>query len=253
MSTGGDNFGEPRKPAVGTDKGAEAGARGAARLGELSAAISHDFNKLLTVMLGYSELMLADLSSEDAARPFVEEINHAVYRGARLTRHLLDFSHTRAPKPELVDLNSAVQDLDGFLRVLMGAGVDLVRDLTPVVRLVRADRKHVDQALATLVLAARDASPMGGCVMIETFNVLLPSATRLGQAEIPAGAYVCLGVRENAIGANPSPRGASASLGGSGLPLVQQLAHQNGGYFAVESEPQRGRAFRVYLPPAEDA
>jgi two-component system cell cycle sensor histidine kinase/response regulator CckA len=225
--------------------------RHAARLGEMSAAVAHDFNKLLTIMLGYSELMLADLSSDNALRPFVEEINYAVYRGARLTRYLLDFSHAHQPKPELVNLNHVVQVLDDFLRGLIGPGVDLVRDLTPAIRPVRVDRAHLDQVLATLVLTARDASPAGGCVTIETFNAILPRALPVHDVEIPPGAYGCVGVRDDSVAADSPTSGAALSLAGSGIPLVQCLVQQNGGIFLVDHQLEKGRAFRIYLPAAD--
>ncbi len=253
MSIGDHNSTAARKPEETETPGrAETRiARNAARLGEMSAAVAHDFNKLLTIMLGYSELMLADLPSDDAVRPFVEEVNQAVYRGARLTRHLLDFCHAHQPKPELVNLNHVVQVMDDFLRGLIGLGVDLVRDLTPSIGPVRVDRGHLDQVLATLVLTARDASPAGGCVTIETFNAVLPRALRVQEVEIPAGAYSCLGVRDNAVAAASPTRGAAASLAALGIPLVQCLVQQNGGFFVVDHQPEKGRAFHVYLPAAD--
>jgi signal transduction histidine kinase len=242
-----------REPENGTENAAEVGTRSAFRLGELSAAIAHDFNKLLTIMLGYSELILADLSSGDSARSLVEEINQAVYRGARLTRHLLDFSCPHAPRPEWVDLNAVVQDLDEFLRGLIRGGIDLVRDLTPFAAPVRADRKHLDQVLAILVLAARGSSPLGGCITIETFDVVLPAGSRVGQTEIPTGAYACLAVRTHSTGASLPNRGASVSATGQELPLVQYLIRNNGGHFAVSCTPENATEFRVYLPAAESA
>jgi C4-dicarboxylate-specific signal transduction histidine kinase len=254
MSIGDHNPTVARKPEEGAETPAKAEAscaRNAARLGEMSAALAHDFNKLLTIMLGYSELMLADLPSDDSVRPFVEEVNQAVYRGARLTRHLLDFCHAHKPIPEWVDLNQVVQVMDDFLRGLIGPGVDLVRDLTPSIRPVHVDRGHLDLVLATLVLTARDASPAGGCVTIETFNAILPRAFRVQEVEIPTGAYSCVGVRGNAVAADSPTHGAVASLAGLGIPLVQCLVHQNGGYFVVDHQPEKGWAFRVYLPAAD--
>jgi two-component system cell cycle sensor histidine kinase/response regulator CckA len=255
MATGKDDFTEA--PRLG-DESDPAGhtvlrtPRNAAELGKLSAGVAHDFNKLLTIMFGYSELMLADISHGDEARPHVEQINHAVYQAARLTRYLLDFSHPHAPKMEALNLNTVVQDLDGFLRGLIGTGVDLVRDLTPPLRSVHADRKHLDQLLATLVLAARDASPTGGCITVETFNVILTSTSRFGGEEIPPGAYVCLGVREQAPTSSTGPGLAPPTMGSS-IRFVHDLVHHNGGYFTVHHEPGQGRLFRVYLPSIEGA
>jgi signal transduction histidine kinase len=251
MSIGDDNRTAARRPEGEANPPGKAEPRNTVRLGEMSAAVAHDFNKLLTIMLGYSELMLADLSSDNAVRPFVEEINQAVYRGARLTRHLLDCGHIHKPKPELVNLNNVVQGMDDLLRGLIGVGVDLVRDLTPSIQPVRVDPGHLEQVLATLVLTARDAAPTGGCVTIETSNVILPRALCVGEVEIPSGAYVCIGVRENSTGANPLPRGAAASPVGPELPLVRHLIHQNGAYFVVDDLPVEGRVFRVYLLPAD--
>jgi signal transduction histidine kinase len=251
MSIGDDQRTAARKLEVETGSPGNAGLHNAIRLGELSAAVAHDFNKLLTIMLGYSELLLADLSSDDAVRPFVEEINLAVYRAARLTRHLLDFGHVHKPKPELLNLNSVVQGMDDLLRGLIGAGVDLVRDLTPSIQAVRFDRGHLDQLLATLVLIVRDGAPTGGCVTIETSNVILARALRVADVEIPSGAYVCIGVRDHCAGANTRPCPEAPSPTGPGLRLVRQLVRQNGGYFVVDELPKEGRTFRVYLPSAD--
>jgi signal transduction histidine kinase len=217
----------------------------------MSAAVAHDFNKLLTIMLGYSELMLADLSPDDSVRPFVEEINQAVYRGARLTRHLLNLGHVHKPKPELLNLNSVVQSMDDLLRGMIGAGADLVRDLTPSIQAVRVDRGHLDHLLVTLVLTVCDAAPMGECVTIETSNVLLPQALRVADVEIPSGAYVCIGVRTSCPNANTLLTYEAASPAGAGLSLVRDLVRQNGGYFVVVERPEEGRALHVYLPSAD--
>ncbi len=229
-------------------------------LGRVAAGVAHDFNTLLTVVLGYSDLVLCDLSPNDPLRPLVEEISKAAYEGAHLTRQILDFSQPHSPHPEVLNLNTVVQDLDGLLRGMVGADFDLVRDLTPDLKTVRVDRKHLEQVLVTLVLNARDSLPPGGRITIETVNLFLPQPHSHEHGAVPPGLYVRLAVRDN--GAVPdvvTQAGWFASVVETepssvpGMPFVHQLARQNGGYLAVESHPGQGNALLVYLPQAEDA
>jgi len=224
-------------------------------LGRVAAGVAHDFNKLLTVVLGYSDLLLCDLSPNDPLRPLVEEISKAAYQGAHLTRQILDFSLPHAPRPEILNVNAVVQDLGGLLRGIVGADFDLVRDLTPALQLVRADRRQLEQVIVTLVLNARDSLAPGGCITIETLNLFLPEPLSHEHGAVPPGVYIRLAVRDN--GAVPdvvtqanwfttSAEPESASV--AGMPFVHHLVQQNGGHLAVESRAGQGTALLVYLP-----
>jgi signal transduction histidine kinase len=228
-------------------------------LGRVAAGVAHDFNKLLTVVLGYSDLVLCDLSPNDPLRPLVEEISKAAFQGAHLTRQILDFSQPHTPRPELLCLNTVVQDLDGLLRGIVGADFDLVRDLTPALQSVRVDRKQLEQVLVTLVLNARDALSPGGCITIETVNLILPEPLSHEHGAVPPGLYVRLAVRDNgavpdvvtqASWFTPSAEPVSATI--AGMPFVHHLVQQNGGHLAVENRPGQGSALLVYLPKADD-
>jgi two-component system cell cycle sensor histidine kinase/response regulator CckA len=227
--------------------------------GRVAAGVAHDFNKLLTVVLGYSDLVLCDLSPNDPLRPLVEEISKAAFQGAHLTRQILDFSHPHEPHPEALNLNTVVQELDALLRGMVAADFDLVRDLTPDLKSVRVDRKHLEQVLVTLVLNARDSLPPGGRITIETVNLFLPQPHSHEHGAVPPGLYVRLAVRDNgavpdvvtqARWFEPVPETAPSPI--SGMPFVHRLVQQNGGHLAVESRPGQGTALLVYFPQVED-
>jgi signal transduction histidine kinase len=229
-------------------------------LGRVAAGVAHDFNQLLTVVLGYSDLVLCDLSPSDPLRPLVEEISKAAYQGAHLTRQILDFSQPHAPHPEILNLNTVVQELDALLRGMVGADFDLVRDLTPNLKSVRVDRKHLEQVLVTLVLNARDSLSPGGRITIETVNLFLPQPLSHEHGAVPPGLYVRVAVRDN--GAVPdvvtqaswfAPVAGPAPSTIEGMPFVHHLVQQNGGYLAVESRAGQGTALLVYLPQSEPA
>jgi two-component system, cell cycle sensor histidine kinase and response regulator CckA len=223
----------------------------------LAAGVTHDVNNFLTVILCQGEIALAGLSPDDPLRRFLEEIIRAAAQGAFLTRKILDFSRTGTPNPVLLDLNAVIGDLDPLLRGLVGHQYDFVRDLTPYPARVRADRKQLEQILATLVFNRREALPPGACVTVETMHRVLAQPLTHQYGSIPAGLYIRLSVRDNGPDLDNATltRWLDAAQATTSdeptIPFVHQLVRQNSGFLHAESRQGQGTAVSVYLPQAE--
>src|SRR5580704_2425865 len=164
-------------------------------VGRLAGGVAHDFNNILTVISGYSQLLLRRLESDSALRVQIEKIETAAGQAANLTRQLLSFSRRRVFQPEVVDLNTVVTNFQKMCPPIIGVDVELVTRLDPLVGRVRADIGQLDQVLMNLVVNARDAMRLGGRLTVETANrdrVAVPAGS---SAQGPAGSYVLLAVR----------------------------------------------------------
>ena len=235
-------------------------------IGKLAGGIAHSFNNMLSTILGYSDLLLADLPIGDPRRREIEEIRQAALRSAELTRQLLAFSRQQVLQPTELAVNAVVGAMERTFRGLLGDHLELVLalhdDLGPVV----ADRAQLEQVLVNLVLNAREAM-VGldrGELRLETGPLKLPGADRtLAGIEVPAGDYVVLRVRDSGRGMDAAPRARAfepffttkrAGEGiGLGLATAYGIVKQSGGFIWIDSEPGQGTAVSVYLPVAHAA
>ncbi|MDT8289989.1 Sensory transduction protein kinase [Roseomonas mucosa] len=236
-------------------------------LGQLTAGVSHDFNNLLTVILGNLRLLqrqspVQGLSSAHLARR-LEAVRLAAERGALLTSQLLAFSRRQRLDPRPLDMNALIQEMAGLLGTTVGGSVrlDTGQD-APVGReawLAMADPTQIELALVNLVLNARDAMQGTGTIRIVTGNVTLGPPEH--PEEPPAGDYVAITVRDTGTGMTPEVRArafepffTTKDVGqGSGLGLSQVLGfvQQSGGGLRVETAHGRGTAIHLYLPRAQ--
>ncbi|MDB4949388.1 MAG: domain S-box protein [Gemmatimonadetes bacterium] len=228
-------------------------------VGRLAGGIAHDFNNLLSVILGNLALLMMDLPEGDPLREELREIEQAARRAARLTQQLLAFSRRQILKPEPVDLNDRIRDMEGMMRRVIGEDVEFVTRLDPALGRVRVDPSQLEQVLMNLLVNARDAMPHGGRVTVETCNdeVGDPPPANLGDALEP-GPYVRLLVRDTGAGMDADTRArvfepffTTKDVGkgtGLGLSTVYGIVRQSGGVVCVDSAPGKGAAFRVYLP-----
>ena len=231
-------------------------------IGLLAGGIAHDFNNLLMVILCNCDLMLADMRENDPHTDDIIEIKKSGQRAAELTKQLLAFSRKQVLKPQILDLNMIIGDLEKMVTRLVGEKIDIVTKMRPNIDMVKADRGQVDQIVMNLVVNARDAMPKGGKIIIETMNVALDDNYLKKYSDIKPGNYVMLAVTDTGSGMNKEtvdkifePFFTTKSIGkgtGLGLSTVYGIVRQSGGYIYCYSELGRGTAFKIYLPVAEE-
>ncbi len=230
-------------------------------VGRLAGGVAHGFNNMLSVVLSYADLILADLGPDDPLRADVGEIRRAGEQASDLTRQLLAFSRRQVMRPRPVDLNQVVGGAEAMLRSVVGADVDLALSLAPGLWAVRADRGQVEVVLMNLAANAHDAMPLGGRLTIETRNVELGEDYAREELGASPGPYVMLSMADTGHGMDretldrifepfftTKSRGRGAGLG---LSTVFGVVKQSGGHIRVFSEPGLGTTFRIYLPRTE--
>jgi two-component system cell cycle sensor histidine kinase/response regulator CckA len=228
-------------------------------ISQLSSGVAHDFNNILAVIVGYSDLITLDLSPDSPLRKYAEEIRHASNRAAGLTRQLLVFSRKQLVRPVVIDPNDAVKDLDILLRRLIDAKIKITILAGKQTGHVKADSGHIGQVLLNLVLNARDAMPQGGEITIETNNVTLDQEYVQTHSGKISGNYVMLSVRDTGTGMTQKvkahlfePFFTTKPLGtGLGLATCRTIVQQSNGHIDVETETGQGTTFRIYLPRVE--
>ncbi len=224
-------------------------------IGRLAGGIAHDFNNLLAVILGQSELLLADGGLRDGEKGRVDSIRGAARRGAALTGQLLAFSRRQVVLPEAVDLNAIVGEIGDILARLIGNDIELVIKVQPNLPHILVDRSQTEQVILNLAVNARDAMPDGGKLAIETRTVEI-TAAHPTSANLRPGRYAVLSVADSGVGIPPDvlqrifePFFTTKEEGtGLGLATVYGIARQSGGDVTVESRLNAGTSFRVYLP-----
>ncbi|HEY1271334.1 MAG TPA: ATP-binding protein, partial [Terriglobales bacterium] len=225
-------------------------------VGRLSGGVAHDFNNLVMIIKGYSELLLDKATPE--ARPHLEEIKKAGERASGLTRQLLAFSRKQVLEPQILDPNQTVRNMAKMLRVLIGEDIELATNFSDQVGRVLVDPGQLEQVIMNLAVNARDAMPGGGKLTIETQPCHLDEAYAASTPEVKTGAYVLISVSDTGCGMSREiltqifePFFTTKAPGkgtGLGLSTVYGIVKQSQGHIAVESEPGKGTTFKVYLP-----
>ncbi|MEE9910541.1 MAG: PAS domain S-box protein [Deltaproteobacteria bacterium] len=227
-------------------------------VGRLAGGVAHDFNNMLGVILGRTQMALDRIDPSHPLHDDLAEIQKAAERSADITRQLLAFARRQTVTPILLDLNKTVSDMKKMLQRLIGENINLIwipgRDLWPV----RMDPGQIDQILANLCVNARDAIEGVGRVALETQNIVIDEASCAGQADFSPGDYVLLTVCDDGCGISPElnahlfePFFTTKEIGkgtGLGLATVYGIVRQNRGFITVESTPGQGTTFKIYLP-----
>ena len=227
-------------------------------VGLLAGGVAHDYNNMLTVILGYTELALAKVAPADPLHADLKTIYNAARRSADITKQLLTFARKQTINPVVLDLNQNVENMLNMLRRLIGEDIELTwlpkAGLCPI----KMEPTQLDQILANLCVNARDAIAGVGTITIETENAVFDqsySADHFGSVE---GAYVLLAVSDDGCGMTKEvinqifePFFTSKKVGqgtGLGLSTVYGIVKQNNGFINVYSEPDKGTTFKIYLP-----
>lgn len=225
-------------------------------IGRIAGGVAHSLNNLTTTVLGHSEIILRDMKSEDPDYRSIVAIKRSATRTASLVQKLLAFGRKQNLTMTSVHLNDVVCGLALLLRNLQ-AGVRLELDLDPTLGRTKADAQQLEEAILTLARNACEAMPNGGSVQIRTANVELDKDYSRNHPEVPVGPYVLLEVSDSGIGMSADALShlfmpfftESASVGaGLGLAAVFGFVKQCGGDIEVQSQPEIGTTFRLYLP-----
>jgi two-component system cell cycle sensor histidine kinase/response regulator CckA len=226
-------------------------------LGRFASGIAHDFNAHLTIVLGYSEMVLDRVAPDDPIREPLQQIRMAAERLTTLTQQLLAFGRHQVVQPQRIDLNAIIESLVTTLSRAVGPSISISTNLQSDAWPVNVDRSQMEQVLVNLALNARDAMPQGGSLRISTANVHeSPQATVLALGM--GGDLVKLSVTDSGVGMpsetlsrifepffTTKPAGSGSGLG---LAMVYGIVRQSGGAISVESELGRGSTFHVFLP-----
>jgi signal transduction histidine kinase/CheY-like chemotaxis protein len=231
-------------------------------IGRLAGGVAHDFNNILTAILGYGELVLAQCDASDPRHEDVNEILKAAARAASLTRQLLAFSRREVMVPQVLALDSVIAGMEQMLRRLIGEDIRVTRTTDGTVALVRADSGQIERVLLNLAVNARDAMPTGGSMEIAVAAATVDAAFASRHPLLAPGPYVRLSVADTGCGMTEEVRAhmfepffTTKEEGhgtGLGLATVYGIVEQSGGAIEVDSEEGRGTTFHVYLPRVED-
>lgn len=228
-------------------------------IGRLAGGVAHDFNNILSIIMGHAELLLAS-GVDERLRVGLAQMRRAAERAASLTQQLLAFSRKQVLQPRVLDLNETVADVQKMLSRIIGEDIELIARLHPSLNMVKADPSQIEQVLINLAVNARDAMPHGGKLAMETSNLeLREDAAR--DMDLAPGRYVMLGVSDTGNGMDAAtlshvfePFFTTKAVGkgtGLGLSTVYGIVKQSGGSIRIESELGRGTSFRVYLPATD--
>ncbi|MDQ7782290.1 MAG: PAS domain S-box protein [Desulfomonilaceae bacterium] len=227
-------------------------------VGTLAGGVAHDFNNILQVTLGYSELMLTDEELPGHYRADLEKIHESASRGADLVRRLLTFSRRTEIMPRPLNLNRRISELRKMLERTIPKMIDIRIVLGENLATINADPTQIDQVLMNLAVNARDAMPEGGELIVETANIFLDEDYARRHLEAEAGHYVLLTVSDTGAGMDqetlehifePFYTTKAANEGtGLGLAMVHGIVRLHHGHVRCYSEVGRGTTFKIYLP-----
>ncbi len=235
-------------------------------VGQLAGGVAHDFNNILTAILGHCDLMLMRHSPGDSDYDDIQQIRNNSNRAASLTRQLLAFSRQQTLRPQVLQLPDIVSEVSNLLQRLLGETVDLVISHGRALGAVRADPGQVEQVIVNLVVNARDAIQArgdgAGQVTLRTYKVSAAEVRKRGTEFLPVADYTALSVADTGVGIAPEnlskifePFYTTKDVGkgtGLGLSTVYGIVKQSGGFIFADSEVGKGTIFSIYFPVHEE-
>lgn len=231
-------------------------------IGGLAGGVAHDYNNMLSVILGYTELAFEKVNRDDPLYDDLNEIYKAGKRSMEITRQLLAFARRQPIAPMVLDMNESISSMLKMLRRLIGENIELVWRPGEKMWAVKIDPSQIDQLLANLCVNARDAIDGVGTIIIETENVFFDDTYCDAHQGFIPGEYVALTVSDDGVGIQPEKLGSifepfftTKEVGrgtGLGLATVYGIVKQNNGFINVYSETGKGTTFRIYLPGKGD-
>ncbi len=227
-------------------------------VGQLAGGVAHDFNNILTAIIGHCDLMLMRHTPGDSDYDDIQQIKANSNRAASLTRQLLAFSRQQTLRPQILQLPDVISEVFNLLKRLLGETVTLAvkhgRDLGAV----RADPGQLEQVIVNLAVNARDAMAGGGTLTLQTYAVSAADVRRMGSEILPIAEYTALRVTDTGTGIPPDllpkifePFFTTKEVGkgtGLGLSTVYGIVKQSGGFIFADSKPGQGTSFVIYLP-----
>ncbi|HEV2445352.1 MAG TPA: ATP-binding protein, partial [Candidatus Sulfopaludibacter sp.] len=227
-------------------------------IGRLAGGVAHDFNNMLTVILGYAGLIKSKSSLSSQCAGYLDEIERAANRSQEITRQLLGFSRRQIIAPKPVVLNSLLAELQDPLARLIGEDIEFRFHPQAALWTALLDPSQVNQILLNLVVNARDAMPHGGKLTIETANLAVSGEPHRARFGCKAGEYVTVSVSDNGSGMSEetmahmfepffTTKGAGKGSG-LGLATVYGIVRQNGGFVDVDSVLGQGTTVKIYFP-----
>ncbi|NIS73777.1 MAG: response regulator, partial [Deltaproteobacteria bacterium] len=230
-------------------------------VGQLSGGVAHDFNNILTAIIGYASFLKMKMQKDDSLESYVANILASAERAADLTQGLLAFSRKQVTKLEPVNINAVVKRVGSLLMRLIGEDIDLRTEFSERDLVVMADSGHMEQVLVNLATNSRDAMPGGGVLSIKTEYVVQNADFIKTHGYGKPGEYALISATDTGMGMDREtmekifePFFTKKEVGsgtGLGLAIVYGIVKQHGGYINVESEPGKGATFRIYLPLTE--
>jgi two-component system cell cycle sensor histidine kinase/response regulator CckA len=227
-------------------------------VGRLAGGVAHDFNNMLTAIIGHTELTLMNVAASDPLCDHLREIDKAARRSADLIRQLLAFARKQTIAPKVLNLNNAVSSMLNIMRRLIGEDIELVWRPGTELWAVKVDTSQIDQVLANLCVNARDAIAGVGKIIVETKNIAVDEAYCASHAGFFPGEYAMLAVSDDGCGMDEEtqahlfePFFTTKDMGkgtGLGLATVHGIVKQNDGFINVYSEPGQGTTFKIYFP-----
>jgi two-component system, cell cycle sensor histidine kinase and response regulator CckA len=227
-------------------------------VGQLAGGVAHDFNNLLTAMIGFCDLLLMRFRPGDPSFADIMQIKQNANRAANLVRQLLAFSRQQTLQPRIIDITDVLVELSHLLRRLIGENIELKMVHGRDLGLAKVDQGQLEQVIINLAVNARDAMVEGGTLTIRTSNFAQAGTVRRGHEVMPAGSYVLIEVADTGMGIPKvnlerifEPFFSTKEVGsgtGLGLSTVYGIVKQTGGFIFVDSQPDHGAVFQIYLP-----